>query len=54
MGSQAWDAESGSRGCLAPGPHTTQHAGPHWAVHDDGAHGRLKHNHELSSTDRGH
>ncbi len=45
--------ESGSRGFLAPGPHTTQHAGPHWAVHDEGAHGSLKCSHELSSTDRG-
>jgi len=26
--------ESGSRGCLAPGPHTTRHAGPHRAVHE--------------------
>ena len=26
-------AQSGSRGCLAPGPHTTEHAGPHSAVH---------------------
>jgi hypothetical protein len=24
--------QSGSRGFLSPGPHTTQHAGPHWAV----------------------
>ena len=32
------DAESGSRGRLTPGPHTTLHAGPHRAVHDDGAH----------------
>ena len=39
-------AQSGSRGCLAPGPHTTQRAGPHWAVHDDGARDSLKHSHE--------
>ncbi len=47
------DSESGSRGLLAPGPHTTQRAGPHWAVHDEGARESLKHSRELSSTDRG-
>jgi len=25
-------AESGRRGILSPAPHTTQHAGPHWAT----------------------
>jgi len=25
-------AQSGSRGFLTPSPHTTRHAGPHWAV----------------------
>ncbi len=45
--------QSGSRGFLTPGPHTTQRAGPHWAVHDDGAHESLKHSHGLSSNNRG-
>jgi len=30
--------ESGSRGSLAPSPHTSRHAGPHRAVHDGEAH----------------
>jgi len=39
--------QSGSRGFLTPSPHTTLHAGPHRAVHDDGAHKELKNSHEL-------
>jgi hypothetical protein len=27
------NVESGSRGSFTPSPHTTQQAGPHWAVH---------------------
>jgi len=27
--------ESGSQGCLAPGPHNTPHAGPHGAFPSD-------------------
>ncbi len=27
------EAQSGSRGFFSPGPHNTQHAGPHWAFH---------------------
>ncbi len=29
------NTQSGSRGVFSPGPHTTRHAGPHRAVHED-------------------
>jgi len=32
-----YGSESGRRGCLAPAPHTTRHAGPHRAVPPRGA-----------------
>ena len=31
------EAQSGRRGCLAPAPHTTRHAGPHRAIPPRGA-----------------
>lgn len=43
-------AQSGNRGCLAPSPHTTLHAGPHRAVHEQEAHDTFRHSRGRAST----
>jgi len=48
------DAQSGKDRLLTGPPHTTRHAGPHRAVHEQGAHDFLMRSRGTSSKDHGH